>query len=92
MYQRAVKQAYHLCQYAFADVATVPVAMATASDAPRSYWSSSQPGKRPSTPIRKLYLFDYSLYEACWVRRFPCFGMTISMDSYKLSGNVLQSL
>ncbi|KAG8257611.1 hypothetical protein J6590_046300 [Homalodisca vitripennis] len=48
MYQRAVKSAYHLCQYAFADVATVPVAMATASDAPRSYWSGSQPGSSPS--------------------------------------------
>ncbi|KAG8314907.1 hypothetical protein J6590_082036 [Homalodisca vitripennis] len=30
------------------DVATVPVAMATASDAPHSYWSGSQPGSSPS--------------------------------------------
>ncbi|KAG8266276.1 hypothetical protein J6590_075993 [Homalodisca vitripennis] len=30
------------------DVATVPVAMATESDAPRSYWSGSQPGSSPS--------------------------------------------
>ncbi|KAG8259493.1 hypothetical protein J6590_011784 [Homalodisca vitripennis] len=30
------------------DVGTVPVAMATASDAPRSYWSGSQPGSSPS--------------------------------------------
>ncbi|KAG8250992.1 hypothetical protein J6590_090272, partial [Homalodisca vitripennis] len=30
------------------DVAIVPVAMATASDASRSYWSRSQPGSSPS--------------------------------------------
>ncbi|KAG8313804.1 hypothetical protein J6590_107051, partial [Homalodisca vitripennis] len=47
------------------DVATVPVAKATASDAPigqvanQTVLPLTPTSEYPSTPIRKLYLFDY---------------------------------